>query len=142
VPDSFNIASEALLDSEIIPATSLTLAGENEMVKLAVWPAEIVSGSVGVLSENCEVLARALVIVNESVPVLVAVSASLLVLPTATWPKLRVVLLKRKSPMEAGCCLEGVPALKPWHATRLAMAKVIIRPCQLFARFLAQWLCM
>ena len=59
VPDKDNamVASDALLDSEIVPATSLALAGEKAIVNFVLWPAEIVNGSDGAVSKNCEVLA-------------------------------------------------------------------------------------
>ena len=115
VPDSDigRAASEALLHNEIVPLTVLALVGEKTIVNFVLWPAEMVNGSVGALTENCEVLARALLIVSDAVPVFVAVTVSEVVLPTTTLPKPRVALRKVRSPIEAVCWLERLPALKP-----------------------------
>jgi hypothetical protein len=59
------------------------------------------------------VLVRVLMMVTEAVPVLVAVIGSVALLPTATSPKVSVAVFKVRSPIDAGCRLEGVPALKP-----------------------------
>ena len=140
--DSATVPSEALSRSEMVPLITFAALGTKTRCKLILWPAKIVNGSVGAPSENSEVLVRALVIVTAAVPVLVAVINNVAPLPTTTLPKLSVVLLKLKSAIEDVCCLERVPALKPWHDRRLATAKVIIRPCHVFARFLVRRLCM
>lgn len=101
--DTVRLASEALLDNAMVPVTLLAADGVKTKFKLAIWPGEIVNGSIGALSEKSEVLARALVIVTELVPVLVAETVSVLLLPTTTLPNPRAALLNCKSPIEAVC---------------------------------------
>lgn len=105
VPDSdtVSVPSETLLDIEIVPVTLLAAEGVKTTLKVALWPAETVSGRLGALRENSEALALAPVIVTEAVPLFVAVTVSVSLLPTTTLPKLNVELLNPRSEVDAGC---------------------------------------
>jgi len=100
VRDNVKVVSEALLQSAIVPLTSLAVDGVKTMLKFAVSPAETLNGRVGALNENSDVLARALLIVTEAVPLFVTVIGSALLLPTTTLPKPSAERLNCKLPID------------------------------------------
>jgi hypothetical protein len=81
---------EAFDTTERLPLAAPTLAGANLVVKVTLWPAVRVSGSVSPLVENTAPVKLACEIVTVDPPVLVRVSDKLVLLPTWTLPNARL----------------------------------------------------
>src|SRR5579863_1423527 len=83
----------------------------------------MVSGRAGLVRENWFAEGTAPVTVRDAVPLFVAVTFSVLPVPTVTLPKFTVDPLRVRLPLGDGCFgleLEGAPALNPWHPTSMA----------------------
>ncbi len=93
VPDSVTVAGElvAVLTTETLPEALPVTVGAKLAVKLVLWPAVSVRGSESPLMLNPVPVAVACEIVTLPVPLLVSVTVWLLLLPTVTFPKLRLV---------------------------------------------------
>jgi hypothetical protein len=104
---------EALLVIEIVPLTLPVEEGVKTIFRLALWPAETVSGKVCPLKENCGTLNVPPVIVTAAVPLFVAVTGSVLLLPTTTLPKFSEEWLNPRSPLGAGCWFDELLPLTP-----------------------------
>lgn len=92
VPESDVIFGEsvALLTTESCPATLPVEVGANVALKLVFCPAAKVKGVAGPLTPNPAPVAVAFEIVTLALPVSVMTTGNVLVLPTVTFPKLRV----------------------------------------------------
>src|SRR5579871_4046932 len=88
----------------------------------------MVAGREGVLRANCLLLDVALDTVSDASPLLVAVTVSVLLLPTTTLPKFSVAVLSARLPLAgfgSGLLEDPPPALKPWHPARVRSARKI-----------------
>jgi hypothetical protein len=103
----------ALLDIVIVPVKFPAAEGVKARLKVTVLPAATVTGRLGALRENSGALGLALLIVIEAVPLFVAVTVRVLLLPTTTLPKLSDELLSPRSPVGCPCCCDGLLVLKP-----------------------------
>ncbi len=100
VPDPFReilaVAFEASLLTVAVASNAPVAFGANVMPMDVFCPAARVTGRVGEVSRKFWLLIATLVIVMDELPELVAVNVVPLVLPTATLPKLTVVLPKER----------------------------------------------
>ena len=111
--DTGTIALVALLAIEIVPVASPAAEGVKAALNVTALPAATVTGRLGALRENADALDVAPLIVTEAVPLFVAVTVRVLLLPTTTLPKLSDELLKPSSPVGCPCCCDGLLVPKP-----------------------------
>lgn len=95
-----SVASEALEAKVRFPFEVPEVVGENFTLKLALCPAASVAGAVMPLSVYPAPLMLAFEIVRLALPVFVTVPEIVCVLPTVTFPKLRLARLEARVPTE------------------------------------------
>jgi hypothetical protein len=88
--------SDALLVTESVELKLPAALGANLMLIVAVCPAAIVAGRLGVMREKQLVEIAALLIVIDVLPLFVAVTAMVLLLPVGTLPKSRFKVVKER----------------------------------------------
>ena len=89
---------EALLVTETVALKDRAAFGVNIRVIVTLSPAKIAAGRVGELSEKYWLEIEALLTVIEAVPVFVAVTVSVLLVPAVTLPKSRLALFRDNVP--------------------------------------------
>lgn len=118
VPESGRLTAplDALLVTVSVPLKVPAAVGENLMLIVVLCPAAIVAGRVGAVNEKSWLEIETLLMVTEAGPEFVAVAVKVLLLPAATLPKLRLVLINERV---LDCCwVEEPAALTPWQPTR------------------------
>ena len=112
-----------MLTNDTLPLAVPEAVGAKSTLKLVVWPGDSVRGSTKPLTENPDPVMLACEIVALPVPVLLTATASVLLAPTLTLPKLRLVGLAFSCPdaetavADRGTVageLDAVPLIATW----------------------------
>lgn len=102
VRDSERELSEASLANEMVAELADAAEGVKATLRFALWPAAIIKGTDGAVTENWGELDLALLTVREAFPLFVAVIVWVAIFPRTTLPKVMDDLLRPRSPDAGG----------------------------------------